>query len=560
QPRFATTDAALDDNASVTRHFGEQPITDFDRMIALRDRQYMREVVQLYEALHAQGVTMPSYARAAAADAYLYLQEPEKARDLYLGAIEEARAGDVASIDSWRIGLTYAYVEAEQHRKAQQTADELLATTPQFSNWGIRGIEAPNDDYPVAATLAGLVKLYSNRLKDAEQHLASLRDAAPFNPQVRTAWSELKMARGHHRAALEEYTVLHVDQPEEMGPVLGQANAYLALNEFSKARELVPVLNDTYPENKGVQRLTRLVDIYDRPHLEVTSTFGNGGGQAGAQSVVEARLYSAPLTNSLGDPWRVYSRLSHANGDINAGQANEFSASRSLIGVGVDYRIRDWTLEAEVNRAIRNANRSGVAARVIHDFSDQWQARLEADSNVNNLAARAFNAGVTARRYTAGLTWRQNESRNIDGEISNTQFSDGNRRDAAGLAWTERWYSGPRLTFDSVVSLATSRNSLPNAVYFNPSSDSEATLGLNAEWLTWRRYQRAFSQQLQVYGGRYHQKGFSSGGTSGAQYGHVWTFDDAFRIEYGVGLSNHPYDGVRERRNYGYLNLNWAIK
>jgi len=560
QPRFATTDAALDDNASVVRHFGERPVTTFDRMVALRDRQRMREVVQLYEELHAQGVAIPPYARAAAADAYLYLQQPEQARDLYLSALEEARTGDVASVDSWRIGLTYAYTEAEQHREAQKTADDLLATTPQFSNWGIRGVEAPNDDYPVAATLAGLVKLYSNRLKAAEQHLGSLKDAAPFNPQVRTAWSELKMARGHYRAALEEYTLLGVDQPEEMGPVLGKANAHLALNQFSDAKAAVPVLNQTYPENKGVQRFTRLVDIYDRPYLEVTSTFGNGGGQAGAQSVVEARLYSAPLTNSLGDPWRVYSRLSYANGDINAGQADEISASRSLIGVGVDYRVRDWTVEAEVNRAISNANRSGVAARVTHDFSDQWQARLEADTNVNDLAARAFNAGVTARRYTAGLTWRQNESRSIDGELSNTQFSDGNRRDAAVVGWTERWISGPVFTMDSLFSLATSRNSLPNAVYFNPASDREATIGLNAEWLTWRRYQRAFTQKFQVFGGRYKQESFNSGSTSGAQYGHQWAIDDAFRIEYGVGTSTHPYDGVRERRNYGYLNLNWAIK
>jgi hypothetical protein len=31
-------------------------------------------------------------------------------------------------------------------------------------------------------------------------------------------------------------------------------------------------------------------------------------------------------------------------------------------------------------------------------------------------------------------------------------------------------------------------------------------------------------------------------------------------LRYGIGHGFHPYDGVRESRNYGYLSLNWNIK
>jgi poly-beta-1,6 N-acetyl-D-glucosamine export porin PgaA len=294
--------------------------------------------------------------------------------------------------------------------------------------------------------------------------------------------------------------------------------------------------------------------------LQVTSTFGNGGGEAGAESLIDARLYSAPLTNSLGDAYRVFSHVSYANGDASGADEDTDNVSRTRAGVGIDYRIRDLTLSAEINRAIENANRTGAILTATKDFSDAWRARFEFDSNVDDLSAKAFSNDITARRVTAGLTWQQNESRSIDGELSTTRFSDDNRRDAATIAWTERWVSGPVFKLDSVLGLAASQNSARNAVYFNPESDQEATVTLNAEWRTWRNYRRSFTQQVQVFGGRYWQQDFDSGSTSGARYGHQWAIDDAFTVSYGIGVSSHPYDGVRETRHYGYLNLNWAIK
>ncbi|WP_293780730.1 poly-beta-1,6 N-acetyl-D-glucosamine export porin PgaA [uncultured Oxalicibacterium sp.] len=558
--RFNTTDAGIADNASVMRHFGNRPVTQFDRMIALRDRQRMQEVVDLYEQLQSSQQPIPSYAQAAAADAYLYLQQPVKARDLYLSALSQARSEDRADTDGWRIGLTYAYSEAEQHTLAQQTADTLLAETPKFSNRGIPGIEAPNDAYPTVATLTALVRMYADRLDDVERRLDILNQTAPFNSQIRTARSELHMSRGQPRAALENYRLLQVDQPEELAPALGIANARLALQEFGDAQQMANQLARDYPENKGVQRLNHLLDVHDRPYLDIDSTFGRGGGQAGAESVVEARLYSKPLTESLGEAWRIYGRLSRASGEIGRNQPNSSNVSRLLAGAGIDYRVRDWTTEAELNSAFHHAERQGVAVQVIHDFSDYWRVSLKADTNVNDLSARAFNADIHARRVTGSVAWRANESRRVDAEIATTQFSDSNRRDAAGIAWTERWISGPVFKLDGITSLSASRNSLDNAVYFNPSSDRELGLRLESEWLTWRRYQRSFTQTLHVWGGRYKQENFATGTTSGAQYGHRWAIDDALRIEYGVGLANHPYDGVRERRTYGYLNLKWAIK
>lgn len=559
-PRFATTDAALNENVEVTKLFGEQASTQFDRMVALRDRQQMKEVVHLYQALLAQGVAMPPYAKAAAADAYLYLEQPEKARDLYRAAIDEANRGDVADVNSWHAALAYAYSEAEQHEAAIAEADQLLPETPPLANRGIPGIEAPNDDYPYAALLAVQIRMYADRLQQAEDKLAPLSEAAPFNEQIRQTSADLHMSREQPRAALEEYSLLRVDYPKAVAPQTGQANALLALNNFTAAKANLPALESDYPEHKDVQNLKRQVDIYDRPFLQVTSTFGNGGGEAGAESIVDARLYSAPLSNSLGDAYRVFTHASYANGQFDADNNRERNVSRTRAGVGIDYRVRDLTLAAEINHAIENVSRTGVVLSLNKDFSDAWHARLEADTNVNDLSAKAVDAGVSAHRLTAGLLWQANESRNIDMEVSTTHFSDNNQRDRAEIAWTERWVSGPVFKLDSVLGVAASQNSLRNAAYFNPANDHEASATLKGEWRTWRRYRRSFTQQVQIFSGRYWQDDFGGGSTYGAQYGHEWAIDDVFSVSYGIGVSSHPYDGVREKRDYGYLNLNWAIK
>lgn len=559
-PRFATTETALDQNANVLKRFGDRPETQFDRMVALRDRQLMMEVVQLYTALRAAGVAMPAYAKAAAADAYLFLEQPETARELYSAAIADVTKGDIANVDSWRIGLAYAYSEAEQHDEAQSVADGVLTSTPTLINKGTASIEASNGDYTTATITAALVRLYADRLEEAEKRLAALRKIAPFNGQTRLAWAGLQSAREHPRAALEEFTLVQLDDPKSVAAQVGRGDTLLALNQFSAAKAISEPLLADYPEDKGVQNLARQLEIHDRPFLKISTTLGKGGNAAGAESVYEVQLYSAPLTNSLGEPYRVFTHVSRSSGSIAADQSNNDNVPRLRTGVGVDYRVRDLTVEVEANRAVENASGSGLALQLTKDLSDSWHVRLAADSNVNDLSSAAYDNDVTARRITAGITWQKNESRSIDAELSNTGFSDGNRRDALGLTWTERWVSGPVFKLDSALSLATSRSSARDVPYFNPASDQEATVTLIAEWRTWRRYRRSFTQQLQVFAGRYWQQDFQDGATSGAQYGHQWDIDGDFTLGYGLGISTHPYDGIRDQRHYGYLNLTWAIK
>jgi biofilm PGA synthesis protein PgaA len=100
---------------------------------------------------------------------------------------------------------------------------------------------------------------------------------------------------------------------------------------------------------------------------------------------------------------------------------------------------------------------------------------------------------------------------------------------------------------------------VPTATYFNPSRDHAVDLTLLNEWLTWRFYTNAFRQRLALSVGQYWQNGFNTGATYGVRYEHQWDWQERLSLRYGIGHSAHPYDGVREPRDYAYIHLNWRF-
>lgn len=553
--RFSTTDVGIQQNKEEDRFSGQRPVTQFDRIVALRDRMRMQEAVDLYQSLVARKITILPYAKAAAADAYLYLEQPEVARDLYLDAIHDIASDPSADVTSWRVALAYAYSEGEQHGEAQALADQIHQTTPVLLNKGIPTVEVPNEEYAQVALLTALVRLYAGRLEQAEQRLESLRALAPNNTNIRAAWGTLQSARERPRAALEEFTLLQTDDSKSLEAAVGRAENLLALNQFDEARSvIVPLLRD-YSENKSVQNLARQLDNHDRLSLQIDMTFGHGGSTAGAESLMDSRLYSSPLKNSLGEQYRVFAHVLRSEGEVN----NE-ALARTRVGAGIDFRARDVSVEAEVNNAVNDPDSNGIALAVTWSLSDAWRVNLALDTNINDLPAAAFRNGVTGTVVSAGVTWINSESRRAGLSLSHGRFSDDNARDTTRAYWNERWISGPVFKLDSAVNLSSSTNSLSDRVYFNPTRDHQADATLSGEWLTWRRYQRAFSQRLTYTLGSYWQEGFARGVVNDLRYEHIWRGDQNVTFKYGLGHGVHPYDGNREERSYGYLNLDWQIK
>ncbi len=557
--RFQTTDEALDTERQIGQQFGERNPTRFDRLLGLRERERMTEVVALFEAMVSEHIVIPPYVRIAAGDAYLTLRQPEQARDLLASALAEADPR--TELLDGQLALTYAYLEAGQAQHALDLIDKLLANTPPLLYRRLPGIEQANSGYARVAVQAALLRIYTDHLDEAEQRLTVLRTQAPFNNDVRLAWAILQNARDHQQAALDEFRLLQVDHPAYVDAITGGAELLLAQNGIQQAQAWIAPLRQLDPDSRHLQQFDKKLALTSAPSLRSEIVIGRGAAAAGAESVFDATGYSAPLSTIADGNIRALAHLARAQGTLKPTQGNPArDVERTRIGAGVSYRSPSLVLDAELNHAAGNAASTGAAISVAAGRSDAWRASLSADTNLNTLAAAAINAGITAKQITAGTTWSANEARKVGAEISLVRFSDGNRRPGARLWWNERWMSGPVFKFDTTTSFAATRNHAIATPYFNPRSEQEITVAAKAEWLNWQNYERHFKQKLALQGGQYRQAGFDRGAVADLRYEHEWALGQTLALTYGIGHSFHPYDGVREQRRYGYLTLNWILK
>lgn len=560
--RFAATERALAANAGAIDAAppGAVTATEFDRLVVLRDRVRMAEARDLFVDLERRGVALPAYALAAAGDAYLHLEQPERARDLYLRAAADTGRREPGILFS----LFYAYVESEQHALARQVADELLAITPPIINKGYKGVELDNPDYPAAITTQGLQLIFSDRLDAAQAHLAEALRRAPFNFGLRAAQGTLLASRDRPRASLDAFDALLIDDPDNLNARIGRAENLLTLRAYPMAGGELAQLARDYPEHKGVLAAGDKFAVHASPLLTVESTIGRSpsAGAAGTISSRDAALDVHYYGSPFNDYFRAFGHLRRAEGRVDLNGV-ETTVPRDRIGVGADLRRPGWEARAELHAPLRGGSGAGLALALTHEFSDAWRLRARYDSNTSELAWRAFGNGISARAVGLDATYTVHESRSFGASLARLDYSDSNRRGSASVSWQERWVSGPVYKFSTVLSAGTSANSRDALVtpYFNPAHDRSLDATLISEWLTWRRYTRSFTQRLVAGVGAYGQSGQSGADNLPVRswrYEHAWTRDRRIDLRYGIGSSRHPYDGVQQTRHFLYLNLAWS--
>jgi biofilm PGA synthesis protein PgaA len=264
---------------------------------------------------------------------------------------------------------------------------------------------------------------------------------------------------------------------------------------------------------------------------------------------VDTRLYSAPF----GENYRAFLHAFDAEAKFDNGTGKQHRA-----GFGLEYRSTLVSASGELHHAW-NSSRSGVAAALAITPNDYWTFLGAFDSAANETPLQARVVGVNARRYFGEAVWRAHESRSAALSLAHMDFSDGNRRDIALARWTERVIVGPVYKLEITASLYASTNSLAGVSYFNPSRDLQPTLEFANEWLQWRRYTRAFRHRVVVAIGNYWQQGFGSGPVAALRYEQEWDADDRLALRYGIGRTQHPYDGVKTTRDFAYASLNWRF-
>jgi biofilm PGA synthesis protein PgaA len=513
---------------------------EFDLMVALQERERMSEAISIYESLVDRGVKIPPYALVVAADAYMYVEEPEKARDLSLQALSKEPDNFDASMT-----LFYAYTDLEDHENATTLIDKLAKMQP------LKGKKNPQKLY--ADSTGAMARAYADNLEEAERRLQALVNDAPNNPDLRSKLGYVYLFRGWPRRALREFTVVLNEHPMHLDAKTGRVEALMALAEYRKSHEYLETLEKDYSGRKAIEKLQRNWKIHQMRELLVwTSKAFNSGEQEGSQDFdFETYLYSRPFNNH----YRSFIHGYYSKTSFEGG-----SPIYKRLGLGLEYRVRDIEHSGELSFGTGKDSSLGLNLNSTWMPDDFLSLGFRLDTYDNDLPLRGrLEEGLHGWSTGLDLGYRVSESRSFSAGIKRSDYSDDNIRTALSASWFERLISRPKYKLDGTLGLYRSENSRDDAPYFNPESDLSAEITLDNEWLLYRRYSRSFRHRFGVTLGNYSQKGFGSRGVWSARYEHQWNRDERLEIIYGISRSKPSYDGASEYSTRIYLHTSWRF-
>ena len=519
-----------------------------DRLGALKARSRTADVIHEYQTLNDEGVQLPTYALRWVAASYLDQRQPEKAEPLYRQVLTAPDADASYRVDD-STALFYALLESDKVEDARAVAQDLAnSQNPRVELKGLP-IGNPNDNWMDAQQLSAQAGTYGGDLPGSEVGLEALVAKAPGNVGLRLAQADMYRARDLPRRAEATLKETEAQAPRDIGLEVSQAYTALDLQEWRQLDLLTDDVVARNPDNRQVQRLSRLRDVHDMAEVRVEAYTGKsyGGGNnndtgavAGSRDWgIESVIYTPPID----EDWRLFAGAGYATADFEEG-----TGQHRWQRVGVERRTRDMTLEAEVsNHSYGDGSKQGASVSIARDINDNWQYGGSLGYLLTTTPLRALNDGVTANGGSGFIRWRANESREWKLSLSPSHFSDGNDRVEALLTGREGIYSSPHVQVDLGLEVGASRNSKEDTVYFNPKSDFSVLPTVNINHVLYHRYETQWSQQFQVGAGTYSQRDYSTGGIGLIGYGQRVRWNDVLEAGANLSLISRPYDGDRER-------------
>lgn len=521
----------------------------FDRIVALRDRVRMADVVAEADELRNSGQELPTYANEALADALLYLRRPEAARSEY----DRVLQADPGNRDA-RIGRVYASVEMEDFGAAYAQADELLKSQSPWRQYEGDPTRYANDDFVEDELLAAAVRLYGDQPAEAWERIAPERDGAPGNSSIRLGAASAMDGRSWPRAAELESQIALSLTPSLPAAQIAVAEATLGRNRIAEAREQIAELVELYPENLSVQKLQRELaaqtgwelDAEFRPSNERGGgTFGNGN-----ELTASSQIYS-PLINNT---WRLFTGYNYANAHPPEGFVDLQRAS-----AGVQVILPDVAASAAVTQDFGTLSRTGFAGSVDWNPSDHLTLALAAEHISIETPLRALLQGITADSISARITYTWDEAHSASLGASWLPFTDGNQRESVSARYAQKVISVPHFALTVQAELYGSTNTRADTIYYNPLADGSASIGVVAEHTLWRRYERSLVQTMTLDGGWYGERNFKGGPVGTAAYEHRWRFNPRTELVYGVSIGERIYDGQGARVMGAFITLRQKI-
>lgn len=525
-----------------------------DALSALNHLQQHEAVVAGYQALLDDGIEVPAYILGTVGDSLLALRRPAEA----IPVLDTAIAHAPHDINA-RILLGYAFIETERFDRALPLFEALAASQDAWPRHAGARSGYENWDRYSADLNHALAHSYANDNARAEQMLQSQAGIGPNNPGLQAAYGSVQSRRSRPSAALERYEMALTMAPQDRDALAGRVGALTALDRVDEARDALTTLQQAHPEDPRLERVERDLDRHRGVQATLSANRGRSRQRDGAGTSISpfgsrdggwALDVRSPL---IDDRWRVGVFAHEGWADFIDGRVRHRAA-----GVGIGYRHDRLGAWATLGAASGASSGATWTLGADWRFNDAWRTGVELARNAQDTSLQARRLGIDADSATLTASYVPSDTFALQGRLSRLRYDDGNTRDQLGVDATQRLLTRPHLMVDGLLSAYTSRGSRGDTVgYFNPERDASANVGLRLDHITWRRYETAFQQRVDVMAGPYWQRNAGTHWVPSLGYRHLWR-RDGHELEYGVAWSRPVYDGLREQRVAFDVELRWG--
>ncbi|MCE5312943.1 MAG: tetratricopeptide repeat protein [Nitrospiraceae bacterium] len=511
----------------------------FDYIAALVENRDMKQAVEVYESLASAGVNMPEWVLSYAAAAYLYLEQPYKALELYTKALRL----DPASYKA-RLGLFHTLSDLRKWQPAEATLSSIEKDlAPAIMNG------RPNFGKLHIAYERGWFLINQDRLREAEDHFRALYNDAPGNNEGRNGLAHTYYFRGWPRLAYEEFRIISNLEPEETGYRIGKATAMNAIDLKNEARAEAQELLRQDPKNKAVQNLVRDLKVQDMD--EIMASFLISSEQGGFGDVKYYLSYTHPFTPYT----KAYAFINHERSH-DRDQTNNFRR----IGAGASHIFnRYFSAMQQFSTNYDDAKNFGSLTAVTFTPDDFWTFTASYDSYTADVPFRARVTGISSKKYDFEITYRESELSDYRLMLTRYDFSDSNKRDMLNLGHSRQIFLKEDWKMRLFLDYYTSRNSMQNAEYFNPDSDWKLSITHMTEHIIRSIYKQSWIHRLYLTAGMYKQSGYSGKIDTGIRYEHDIAFSDTQSLLIGVSFGQNHYDGSPSNAYTFYLTYRGRI-
>ncbi|MBC8412284.1 tetratricopeptide repeat protein [bacterium] len=512
----------------------------YDYIVALVENYDMQEAVNQYEALVEEKLVTPQWVMESSASAYLYLEKPHKALELYERVLET---------DPWsynaRMGRFYVLQELRRWDEARALLEEVDQEEPEFFQRGRNRV--PNWRKMEIALAKGWLLTYEDRLKEGQPHFEGLHEMAPENTNIRSGAAHTYLWRGWPRKALEEFLIIENLDPKDREAQVGKIHTLNQLAYREEARKQADALLKRYPKDKHVQSLVRQLELEEMTMLEAEFVFG--GDDDGFQGISSKITLTEPVT--LHTNLKAYMLW-------NTAETEELRNRFQRAGAGVEHTLNSYLRFKQMfSFDFNTGSEFGSYSEIFYTPDDYWEILLSYDSFSTDVPLRARVFDIEADMLNLDLAYVESDWRTYSLSLSREEFSDGNERLRALFGYEQGLWTRDNWRERIFLDLGISENSRSDAPYFNPDSDFSFSVTHMTEHTVRRIYRRAFMYRIYLTAGGYKQDGFSLEPIASLRYEHDFEISDTHSLLYGASIGSQAYDGDSVT---GYtLYLNWRL-